>query len=150
MSIRKYSQCDYNQLLEIYSSSKLDELKYENTIFELLPLDKDEIRLAQILESEIYMYSTKFAVGFCAYSGTEIRALFVHPDYRGKGIGVSLLEFMLSNIIGAATLYVAASNYPAIKLYQKYGFKKVSEFKTTYNKQYVVANKMQQLAIYGE
>ena len=125
MTIQKYSHSDYNQLLEIYSASKLDELKYENTVFELLPLDKDEIRLAQILESEVYMYSNKYAVGFCAYSGSEIRALFVHPDSRGKGIGVSLLEFMLSNIIGAATLYVAASNYPAIKLYQKYGFKSV-------------------------
>jgi len=149
MTIQKYSHSDDNQLLEIYSVSKLDELKYENTVFELLPLDKDEIRLAQILESEVYMYSNKYAVGFCAYSGSEIRALFVHPDSRGKGIGVSLLEFMLSNIIGAATLYVAASNYPAIKLYQKYGFKSVSEFKTTYNKQSVVANKMQQLTIYG-
>ncbi len=149
MSIRKYSQRDYNQLLEIYSASKLDELKYENTVFELLPLDKDEIRLAQILESQIYVYGTKDVVGFCAYSGSEIRALFVHPASRGKGIGVSLLEFMLSNIIGAATLYVAGSNYPAINLYQKYGFKSISQFKTTYNKQYVVANKMQQLAVYG-
>jgi putative acetyltransferase len=149
MSIRKYSQRDYNQLLEIYSASKLDELKYENTIFELIPLEKDEIRLTQIIESEIYTYRTKYAVGFCAYSGAEIRALFVHPDFRGKGIGVSLLEFMLSNIIGAATLYVAASNYPAIKLYQKYGFKIISEFKTTYNKQNVVANKMEQIAVDG-
>ena len=145
MSIRKYSQRDYNQLLEIYSASKLDELKYENTVFELLPLDKDEIRLAQIIESEIYMYSTKHTVGFCAYSGTEIRALFVHPDSRGKGIGVKLLEFMLSNIVGSATLYVAASNYPAIRLYQKYGFEVTSEFETTYNQLVVLANKMEQM-----
>ncbi|MEP1384033.1 MAG: N-acetyltransferase [Paraglaciecola sp.] len=149
MSIRKYSQSDYNQLLEIYSTSKLDELKYENTNFELLPLDKDEIRLAQIYESDIYVYGTKYVVGFCAYSGSEIRALFVHPNYRGKGIGVSLLEFMLSNIIGTATLYVAASNHPAIKLYQKYGFKIISEFKTTYNRKAVLANKMEQLPVYG-
>lgn len=147
MSIRKYSPSDYKQLLEIYSVSKLDELKYENTIFELLPLDKDTTRLAQIIESEIYIYSTEHAVGFCAYLGSEIRALFVHPDFRGKGIGIALLEFMLANIIGAATLYVVASNYPAKHLYQKYGFKVRSEFKTSYNKQSVVANKMEQIAV---
>jgi putative acetyltransferase len=127
--------------------SKLDELKYENTNFELLPLDKDEIRSAKIYESDIYVYDAKNVVGFCAYSGSEIRALFVNPDYRGKGIGVSLLEFMLSNIVGASTLYVTASNYPAIKLYQKYGFKIISEFKTTYNNKAVLANKMEKLPV---
>jgi putative acetyltransferase len=147
MNIRKYSQNDYPQILEIYATSKLDELKYENTNFELLPLDKDEIRLAQIYESDIYVYGTRDAVGFCAYSGSEIRALFVHPDYRGKGIGVSLLEFMLSHIMGTVTLYVAASNYPAIKLYQKYGFKIISEFNTTYNNKAVLANKMEKQPI---
>jgi putative acetyltransferase len=149
MSIRKYLQSDNNKLLEIYSTSKLDELKCENANFKLLPLNKDEIRLAQIYESDIYIYGTKDAAGFCAYSGSEIRALFVHPNYRGKGIGVSLLEFMLSNIIGTATLYVAASNHPAIKLYQKYAFKIISEFKTTYNGKAILANKMEQLPVYG-
>lgn len=147
MNIRKYSQWDYQQILAIYSASKLDELRYENTAFELLPLDKDKKRLAQLVESDIYIYETNTVIGFCAYFGSEIRALFVHPNARGKGIGVSLLEFMLSHIKGEATLYVAASNYPAINLYQKYGFRITSEFQTTYNKQNVVANKMKQLPI---
>jgi ribosomal protein S18 acetylase RimI-like enzyme len=73
--------------------------------------------------------------------------LFVHPDYRGKGIGVSLLEFMLSHKMGTVTLYVAASNHPAIKLYQKYGFKIISEFNTTYNNKAVLANKMEKQPI---
>ena len=147
MNIRKYSQRDYHRILAIYAASKLDELRYENTVFELIPLDKDKIRLAQLIESDIYIYETNTIVGFCAYLGSEIRALFVDPDSRGKGIGVSLLEFMLSHINDEATLYVAASNYPAIKLYQKYGFKIISEFQATYNKQNVVANKMKRLTI---
>ena len=149
MNIRKYSPRDYNQILAIYAASKLDELRYEDIAFELLPFDKDTIRLAQLIESDIYIYETDTIVGFCAHLGSEIRALFVDPDSRGKGIGVSLLEFMLSHINDEATLYVAASNYPAIKLYQKYGFKIVSEFQTTYNKQNVVANKMIRPPIYS-
>jgi len=31
----------------------------------------------------------------------------------------------------------------AIKLYQQYGFKITSELQTTYNKQYVITNKME-------
>jgi len=145
MSIRKYSKCDYSSLIEIYSNSKLDELKYENTKFELLPLEKDDVRTTQINESDIYVYGTSEIVAFCAHYGTEIRALFVHPKARGKGIGVQLLEFMLSNIVGSATLHVAASNYPAIRLYQKYGFEITSEFETTYNQVAVLANKMEQV-----
>lgn len=149
MCIRKYSKCDYSSLLDIYSHSKLDELKYESNKFELLPLEKDEVRSNQLDESDIYVYGTSEVVAFCAYYGNEIRALFVHPKARGKGIGVKLLEFMLSNIVGSATLYVAASNYPAIRLYQKYGFEVTSEFETTYNQVVVLANKMKKIKAYG-
>lgn len=70
MSIRKYSPRDYHQILAIYSASKLDELRYEDTAFELLPLDKDTIRLAQLIESDIYLYETNAIVGFCAHLGS--------------------------------------------------------------------------------
>ncbi|NRA52555.1 MAG: GNAT family N-acetyltransferase [Gammaproteobacteria bacterium] len=142
MSIRKYSTRDYPGLLNVYSNSKLDELKYETAKFVLLPLEKDQRRLAQICESEIYVYGDQEVIAFCAYHGSEIRALFVHPKARGQGIGIKLLEFMLFNITDTASLYVAASNYPAIRLYKKHGFEIISEFKTTYNKAVVVANKM--------
>jgi len=144
MIIREYSDTDYNSLLNIYESSKLDELKFESEEFELLPFEKDEVRSAQILESDIYVYTHKEIIGFCAHKGTEIRALYVHPNARGQGVGIKLLEFMLSQIMGSATLYVASSNYPAIKLYQKYGFKNVLAFDTKYNGISVLANKMQQ------
>ena len=143
MSIREYSECDYHSILNIYDCSKLDELKFESDVFELLPFEEDKVRSNQILESSIYVYGDKDIRGFCAYKGTEIRALFVHPDARGKGIGIQLLEYMLSNIAGSATLYVASSNVPAITLYQKYGFENGPQFETTYNGISVLANKMQ-------
>ena len=145
MYIREYSEGDYSSILDIYSKSKLDELKYETDKFELLPLDKDEARYSQILESDVYVYGATDVIAFCAFNGSEIRALFVHPDARGKGVGAQLLEFMLSKINGVAILYVATSNLPAIKLYQKYGFKISSEFMTKYNDVNVLANKMEQL-----
>jgi len=148
MNIREYSKNDYGGVLSVYANSKLDELNFESVEFELLALDKDKIRSAQILDSEVFVYGDVEIIAFCAISGSEIRALFVQPRARGKGVGIKLLEFMLAKINGAATLYVAASNFPAIGLYQKYGFVIRSEFKTTYNKVNVLANKMERLPVY--
>jgi len=143
MNIRKFVENDYPRIFEIYAHSKLDELRFEKRKFNLLPLEDDEKRLIEFKESDIYVYEDEQVIGYAALCGTEIRALFVHPDARGRGIGKSLLEFLLSNIEGIAFLYVAKTNVPAKNLYVSYGFKVVDEFRTTYNDISVFANKMQ-------
>lgn len=142
MSIRKYNKNDFPAILEIYAASKLDELRYEDADFELLPLASDMKRLGQLLESEIYLYEDDGVIAYCAHCDSEIRALFVHPKSRGKGIGECLLEFLLSKISGSATLYVAKSNIAAKNLYLRFGFEIIEEFETTYNGTPVLANKM--------
>jgi putative acetyltransferase len=140
--VRKFLEEDYPFVVDIYAKSKLDELANERQKFVLLPLEQDERRLANLLESEIYVYDDGRVCGYSALYGSEIRALFVHPDFRGKGIGTQLLTHLLSRVIGEAILYVAKTNFSAKKLYEKYGFKIIEEFETTYNGIPVVANKM--------
>lgn len=142
MKIRPYIEDDFPFVLEIYAASKLDELRYEDAGFELLPLDKDVKRLGQLLESAIYICEDDGIVGYCAKYGSEIRALFVHPNSRGKGVGRCMLEFILTKIPGHAILYVAKTNTPAKNLYVQYGFEVVEEFLTSYNGVPVFANKM--------
>lgn len=144
MKIRKYNTSDYSTLLEIYAASKLDEFLYEEAQFDLLPLDKDLTRHAKLLESDIYLYEDgdKNVAGYCAKFACEIRALFVHPKSRGKGIGKRMLQFLLANIPGTVVLYVARSNRTAKNLYTQFGFQVVEEFATTYNGIPVFANKM--------
>lgn len=143
MSIRAYHQNDLPDIFDIYGLSKLDELKFEDQIFTLLPLEKDQVRLSGLMESEIYLYQEQDRIfGYGAINGNEIRALFVHPQFRGMGIGKKLLEFLLSVIEGQPCLYVTSSNQPAKHLYQRYGFKVTETFKTTYNQMPVVAQKM--------
>lgn len=142
MKIRPYNTSDYPAVLDIYAASKLDELLYEEARFTLLPLEQDPKRLGLLLESEIYVGEEAGIVGYCAKHGAEIRALFVHPDSRGKGLGRGLLEFLLAGIPGPAILYVARSNSPAKNLYVQYGFEVVDEFETSYNGIAVFANKM--------
>ena len=142
MNIRSFIDDDFPALLDIYANSKLDELRFEENEFELLPLDNDEIRLAELKESDIYVYEDGGVIGYGALFGSEIRALFVCPRARGKGIGKSLLEFMLLKVTGTVNLYVAKSNTPAKQLYRSYGFKVTNEFQTTYNGISVFANEM--------
>jgi len=143
VSIRAYTKNDLSAIFEIYNHSKLDELKLENTVFTLLPLEKDKARYSGLIESKIYVYQAQDKVsGFCAIYGNEIRALFVHPDSRGKGIGKKLMEFLLSNTQGQSCLYIASSNQPAKELYQQYGFTITDTFETTYNQMPVLAQRM--------
>jgi len=142
MNIRAFNEDDYPEILDIYAKSKLDELTYESKVFKLLPLEEDQKRLAKLQESDIYVYEDNGVIGYGALFGAEIRALFVHPNGRGKGFGKCLLEYLLSIIEGPAYLYVAKTNAPAKNLYEKFGFKVVDEFETTYNGVSVFANKM--------
>lgn len=142
MKIRPYVDKDYAFILEIYHNSKLDELRFEEKRFELLPLEKDAIRYAKLMESDIYVYDDNGIRGYCAVYGSEIRALYVDPARRGLGIGRRMLMFLLDRIAGPAELSVARSNAPAIGLYQKHGFKIVDEFETRYNGEPVMAVKM--------
>ena len=143
MKIRKFSSTDFPAILEIYARSKLDELKFEDGEFDLVPLDQDPERLARFKESDAYVCEMGDTVGFAASYGTSISFLFVHPMARGQGVGKCLLEFMLQRIPGTVTLNVAKSNVVAKRLYGNYGFKVVSEFQAMYSGLKVLANTMQ-------
>lgn len=73
---------------------------------------------AQIRESKPYWKEPKFAyLGF----------MFVHPDYRGKGINQRIIEHLKewakSKYIPELRLEVYIENESAIRAYQKAGFK---------------------------
>lgn len=62
----------------------------------------------------------------------EIHEIFVIPEFRGKGIGSSLLKEVLSYGIKKerkiAELWVGKTNYRAIEFYKKFGFKEGGEW----------------------
>lgn len=142
MTIRNYSEDDFQSIEEIYNRSKLDELTNEDATFILLPLSEDKTRNEQLFESQIFVYELESVVAFCAIFKSEIRALFVHPSHRGRGIGKDLLEHLLSLSSRKISLYVAASNFSAKEMYKKFGFVVTDTFETTYNSVAVTANKM--------
>ncbi len=142
MTIRPYQGADFSAVLQIYAASKLDELVYEDRSFQLLPLDQDSDRLEGFRNSQVFVFGLDGLKAWAALDKSEITALFVHPQARGTGIGKMLLRFMLEKIEGEAILYVAKSNVPAKRLYERHGFANTSEFLTEYNGVPLLANKM--------
>ena len=149
MTIRPFQPGDFEAIADIYSLSKLDELRFEDEQFEFLPLERDHKRLSGLMESQIFVCELGGVIGYGAVCGKEIRALFVHPQARWKGVGSSLLAHLLAKVELPARLYVAKSNAPAKILYQRYGFAVTREFQTDYNGKPVSANEMVCTAIKG-
>jgi len=67
----------------------------------------------------------------CTESQTHIQSLVVHPIYFRKGLATKIMDFILVQF-GENTVMVETGldNLPAIRLYEKYGFKEVSRFDT--------------------
>jgi ribosomal protein S18 acetylase RimI-like enzyme len=57
---------------------------------------------------------------------TEVSAVCTHPEFRGRGYGHALLSVLISRIVKRGetpVLHVWAKNAPAVRLYEKMGFK---------------------------
>lgn len=88
----------------------------------------------------IAYYIDKKIVGYLVYlliyDRVEIDYIFVKDEYRNRKIASNMLEYLIDilkkqNILNI-TLEVRENNESAIKLYTKYGFKKVTVRKGYY------------------
>ena len=60
-------------------------------------------------------------VGYVAVSGDMVEMLFIHPDWRGKGIGKALLRYVVETL-DAVRLDVNEQNEQAVGFYLHEGF----------------------------
>lgn len=69
-------------------------------------------------------------VGYVVYwrvrDDVQVNNIAVHPDFRGQGIGESVMKFVLEKVRRGGGVFVSlevrASNIPAQTLYRKLGF----------------------------
>ena len=64
-------------------------------------------------------------VGFIGVEGAKIEALFIHPAWRGQGIGRRLLSYAVE-ALGATEVDVNEQNDQAVGFYRRMGFEVVS------------------------
>ncbi len=60
--------------------------------------------------------------------GTPELSIAVYPEYRGQGVGTQLLTHLFSSNCGQSSISLSVSvNNPALRLYERFGFKVVSK-----------------------
>lgn len=75
--------------------------------------------------------------GYCAVSAfydINVDSVAVSPDFRRRGIARGLLLAAFEGLSGKVFLEVRRSNAPAIGLYEKMGFEKISERRNYYDR----------------
>ncbi|MCX2981403.1 GNAT family N-acetyltransferase [Halieaceae bacterium IMCC14734] len=64
--------------------------------------------------------------GFIALMGNEVGAIFLHPDYHGKGIGKALMD-KAQSMHGNLEVEVFKANTVGRRFYSRYGFEHLEE-----------------------
>lgn len=134
LAIRPYRPADFPAVAAVYDAAKLDEFGFEEARFTLVPLAQDTERLAAFAQCDVIVCTCYDAIiGFAAWSGDTLRAIFVAPTARGRGVGRMLLEAVLGRLAGDVRVNVAASNRIAQDLYRSAGFVPAGTVEQAYN-----------------
>ncbi|MCS4305445.1 GNAT family N-acetyltransferase [Chryseobacterium sp. BIGb0232] len=117
--IREISKTDYPQLMKIWKSSVLnthDFLKEEdfNYYKKEIPGYFEHVTLLGFEEGGTL-------TGFMGIANGNLEMLFIHNDYRGKGIGKKLIQYGIDHL-KVTKVDVNEQNEQAVGFYQHIGF----------------------------
>lgn len=125
--IRPGQPGDWDGLVDVYDSSKPDELRRAGIKADLLSLRDDQTAQEDLKRVQVVVFETaeRRIAGFGGYSGDYLGWLFVHKDHRRQGIARQLLRAILAQMPPAVWLWLLQGNDPAYGLYTSEGFKTV-------------------------
>lgn len=149
IQLRPITEADLPVLYDIYASTRAEELA-------LVP-DWSEAHKAAFLQQQFnaqHQYYQEHYQGatfqLIEYDAKPIGRFYIHwnfapneirimdiallPAFRGKGIGTNILQHVFekaSEQKQSVTIHVEYNN-PALRLYQRLGFKKIGEFNSVY------------------
>ena len=87
--------------------------------------------MANVKIPESFYSASQYFLKTYNYSHLPVSAcnVCVHEDYRGQGVGSFIIKELLNEVGNVdIQLTVLKDNIPAIKLYEKFGFKIIEEF----------------------
>ncbi|MDQ0481839.1 GNAT family N-acetyltransferase [Guptibacillus hwajinpoensis] len=140
-TIRKMEERDVNPVQEVAKKS------WNTTYEKIIPLEiqerfldtayNDEMMIKRLNGSYLYVAEKdQQIVGFANFSTVkeegevELGAIYLYPEYQGKGIGTALLHEGIKNLKGVKSIYINVEKENSIgtNFYQAKGFEVISEF----------------------
>jgi [ribosomal protein S18]-alanine N-acetyltransferase len=127
VSIRLFRLSDLDRVLEIEHAS-FGKDAYDRNLFADYHRHCGALFLVAEKDRNIRGYMVTCALSRAASPRAELISVAVEPEQRGKGIASALLDSTLRRLrrrgIVRFTLTVRVDNESAIRLYQRYGFRK--------------------------
>ncbi len=111
---------DLNLLNDTFINKEYLENEFNNNPFIKVLILKEDIIIGYLYYSDIY-------------DRVEINQIEIEENHRNCGKGSLLLKELTDTVDKNITLEVREDNIPAIKLYEKFDFKKVAIRKNYYN-----------------
>jgi putative acetyltransferase len=123
-AISLVQSADFDRVVEVWEASvrATHDFVSEPDIQIFKPLVRDS--LPQVETLACMRNADGQVVGFIGVENGEIQSLFIHPDWRGTGIGRQLLTWAVETL-GATTLDVNEQNEQAVGFYRRMGFEVV-------------------------
>ncbi|WP_299991539.1 GNAT family N-acetyltransferase [uncultured Pontibacter sp.] len=115
------TQSDYLELTDLWEASvrathhflQEEDIRYFRPLILNQYLQAVELACARDVQNRI--------IGFIGIAAGKIEMLFLHPDYRGKGIGKMLVQYAVEEC-NAKQVDVNEQNIQAVTFYQHMGF----------------------------
>lgn len=113
---------EYQEVLNVWEASvrathhflKEEDIAYFKPLILNTYLDAVELRGVRDDKNKI--------IGFIGVADKNLEMLFIHPNYRAKGIGKNLLEYAIGKL-NVSKVDVNEQNEQAVGFYQHFGFK---------------------------
>ncbi|WP_299242562.1 GNAT family N-acetyltransferase [uncultured Aquimarina sp.] len=124
-NIDKVDKTEYLEIVEVWEASvrathhflKEEDIAYFKPLILNQYLDAVELRCIRNEHKDI--------VGFLGVAEQNLEMLFIHPEYRGKRIGKTLLQYSI-NELDITKVDVNDQNEQAVGFYEHSGFKTIS------------------------
>ncbi|MCR9064280.1 MAG: acetyltransferase [Cytophagales bacterium] len=121
LKIDNVDKTEYKEVVNVWEASvrathhflKEEDIEYFKPLILNMYLDAVELRCIKNNENNI--------VGFMGVAEGNLEMLFIHPEYRGKKIGQTLLNYSIEKL-NVTKVDVNEQNEQALGFYKKNGF----------------------------